>query len=395
MISASYRYDISAILILEKENITFWPESIISVTIDSNYDVNNRPIIYLSYNLQSRIYDKLVLNSEKAVINFRIKKRTNGSASSIGKDYIHDQFSYIIKTDPDYYRSLKEKSRVEDKLDEDEYVRGVIALFKKDSMDNIKKLYCDIIKNSTMASILHKYTKDRKMVISPLASTKVIDNIIIPPVESLSELIEFLNGFDALYERKYRYFEDFDITYILDGSGAPIHGEDQYDNIIIHVLEASDPDSKEPGIKIDKTRRAYLMYVDAQDTSMDIDLVSNIEYNQIIGVSSTGEITKRELNHGSNSDGEKILIQRVFNDNSRIINNIRNEMDSSSVIIQMTKTETDGSIFTPNKEYLVKNYTEYSQYDGRFILAFKKEVIIQQDGEFISSIIIGLRKIME
>ena len=70
-------------------------------------------------------------------------------------------------------------------------------------------------------------------------------------------------------------------------------------------------------------------------------------------------------------------------------------IDSSSVVLQVTRSELDGSLFTPNKEYVIKNYSEYSDYNGRFILSSKKEVFIQQDNEFISNTVLTFRKIME
>ena len=245
-----------------------------------------------------------------------------------------------------------------------------------------------------MASIIHKYTYDRKMVISSFQSTKNIDYIVIPPMESLTELISFLNEFDALYDRKYRYFEDFDITYLLDSSGRPVHSVDKYDTIIIDVLETTDERTKIAGISIDENSNSYIINVDAQDTSMIIDTAQNIEYDSIVGISSSGEIYKLPL-HNSKGKTDKSLVRRIYNDNTRFIDNIKNEMDNISVVLQVNKSEVDGSIFTPNKEYLVNNYKAFKQYNGRVLLSFKKEVLIQQDGKFISSVILGLRKIME
>lgn len=392
MLVSSYRYSIDAILILKDENIVLQPESIVAITIDSSFDTYNRPIIYLSYNIQSRIYDKLVAQCETASINLRIRKKTT-SNGAIGKKYIHDNFSYIIKTDPDYYRGLKEKQRIE--TDEDEYVRGVIALFKKSNINEIKRLHCDIIKNTTMASIIHKYTKHKKMVIAPLQAINPIDTIIIPPMESVTELISFLNEYDALYTRKYKYFEDFDVTYLLDGSGTPVHGTDEYDTIIINVVEPDQEVSKHPGIFVDEQSRSYLLYVDAPTTTMNIDIAENVEYNSIIGVSSTGEIKKVSLNNDIDGKGDRPLIQRIYNDNERMIENLKHEMDSTSIIFQFNKTEVDGSLFTPNKEYMIRNYSTFKIYDGRFMISFKKEVMVREGVDYIPSIVVGLRKILE
>lgn len=395
MIAASYRYKVDVILILENENIDINPESIMAITIDSNFDIYNRPIIYLTLNIQSKIYDKLVLNSETATINLRIRKTGTSNGSSLGKKYIHDSFSYLMKSDPDYYKEIREKSRVDDKIDKDDYMYGTIALFKKDSLDKIKQLHFNIFKNSNMASIIHRYTKDRKMIIEPFDSREKFDTIIVPPMESLTEVIEFLNEFDALYNRKYRYFEDFNVTYLLNGSGNIVHATDRYDTVIIDIVDPTDERSKTPGVIIDSDQSAYVLYVDAQDSTVDIDKTKNIEYESIVGVSSTGEIYKVQLKNTLNPNNEKCLIQRIYNDNSRAIDNLKYLLDSASIMLQISKSEVDGSLFTPNKEYLVNNYDRLAKYNGKFLLSFKKEVIIQQDSEFIPNIILGLRKIEE
>ena len=61
----------------------------------------------------------------------------------------------------------------------------------------------------------------------------------------------------------------------------------------------------------------------------------------------------------------------------------------------MSKTEIDSSLFTPNKEYQIKHYSSTREYDGKYILSFKKEIIVQQGEAYIGNIIFGLRRIVE
>ena len=133
MITASYKYNVEVILILGEENISIQSAFISAIVIDNNYDRNNRPIIYMTLNLQARIYDKMVSHKEDGLVNLKIiKKSSNGSALS--KVYIHDNFSYIIKTDPNYHKALKNKIRLSEDQFEDDYARGTISLFKKDKI---------------------------------------------------------------------------------------------------------------------------------------------------------------------------------------------------------------------------------------------------------------------
>lgn len=390
MINNSYKYSIEMILCIDNENININSESISNIIIDSNYDIYNRPIIYLFFNVQSRIFNKIALNNN-GIINLRIRK-TNSYTVSISKDYIHDKFIYIMNTNPDYYRDIKDKVRLDGALEEEEHVKQCcLLLFKKDSIDNIKKLYCNILKNCNMASIIHHYTNDKQMIISPLKSTKIIDSIIIPPMESLSELLSYLNNYDAFYNNSYRYFEDFNSYYLLDNDIRSTHGLDKYDTININILDILDDRANQTGLIIDNDSKCYILYVNANSTSMDIDLISYLEYNSIIGITYDGEVIKDNL-FTHNNIYNKPMIKIINNDNYRMFQNIKNDLKSSSIFLQLTKSEIDSSIFTPNKEYLIKNYKYLSEYNGKYILSYKKEIIVQEGTSFVSKTVLGFRK---
>ena len=87
-------------------------------------------------------------------------------------------------------------------------------------------------------------------------------------------------------------------------------------------------------------------------------------------------------------------IERACGDNIDYIDTLVDDMQNTSILLNITKTEIDSSILTPNKEYLVQNFSGYRKYDGKYLLAYKREIIIQQDKQFISNTIFGLRKKM-
>lgn len=391
MVSVLYRFTAEASVIIDDRIIDIPMESISSIVINKDYDKSNRPIIYLSFSIQPSLYDDMVFNSETALVNLRIQKKDANTEWSINEDYIHDVFTYLIDTNPDYYKSIR---NTDDNANT--YINGTIALFKKDIIDRIKHLHNDIIKNSTQTSIIRRYTRDINLVMESLTYNATIPSIIIPPMESLTELLGFLNDFHVLYDKKYRYFEDFDTVYLLNQSGKPIHDKDEYDTVLIDILDTMDSKNKDGGIDVDTKSRVYIMNVDALYTSMNLNNTQTKEYNKIIGVSSTGDIEKLELNgNPSEDDMDKVLLRRISNDNMKYLNNIKNEINSSAVVLQITRGELDSSIITPNKEYLVNAYDKYKEYNGNFLLSYKKELLIKKGTEFISETIIGLRKVME
>lgn len=396
MINTAYRYVVETMTFIpydSAEPIEIPPESIMSITNNSDYDKNNMPIIYISFNINTLLYDKMVEYADTGKIIFTFKKYNNQSYSALKSNYIHSEFSYLIETDVDYHKSLN-KIEGDTSSNTNSYKRGSLALIDLHSIDNNKGIYNGIIKNSNMISIVNKFTTHMPMVIEPFQYNENIDTLIIPPISTLTELLKFLNDEELFYDSGYRFFRDFDKTYLLSNSGKPVDdGDDVYDTIILNILDTTDPESKSFGIAVDKHQKSYILNIDALDTHMHINLVQDKDYNTIIGITDDGEVNKVLLKTKSELSEERVVFVRINHEEELKV--MAKSIDSSSVVLQVSRTELDGSLFTPNKEYVVKNYSEYSEYNGRFLLSSKKEVFIQQDNEFISNTVLTFKKIME
>lgn len=395
MINTYYRYKISAVFTYDDVVIEMPSESIQMLTTNYDYNAYNMPIYYVDFRLNSNLYDMMVLNSETGKIVLTMKKYDNSTVRALNRKIVEQEFSYIMPTDADYHRPLDRLEVANDKSD-DSYKIGTLALIGYNNFEDNSVLYNDIIKDSNMVSIVHKYTSHMNMVIEPFTNNEKIDWIIIPPLTSITNLLKFLNDFQPFYDKGYRYFRDFGKTYLLSNSGNPVpDGNDQYNTVVINILDTSDPLSKSIGISIDKERKAYVMTVDSLDTHMDIDIVRNKEYNSIMGINNSGETYTTALDTKTSSDKEKVYLYRTFDDDDPRyeVSNLKTEIDSSSVVLQLTRTEIDSSIITPNKEYIVQNYREFQEYNGRFILVSKKEVYIQQENEFVSNTLLVFKKV--
>ena len=395
MINTYYRYKISAVFTYDDVVIEIPSESIQMLTTNYDYNAYNMPIYYVDFRLNSNLYDMMVLNSETGKIVLTMRKYDNSTVRALNRKIVEQEFSYIMPTDADYHRPLDKLEVANDKSD-DSYKVGTMALIGYNNFEENSVLYNDIIKNSNMISIVHKYTSHMNMVIEPFTNNEMIDWIIIPPLTSITNLLKFLNDFQPFYDKGYRYFRDFGKTYLLSNSGNPVpDGNDKYNTVVINILDTSDPVSKSIGIDIDKERKAYVMTVDSLDTHMDIDIVRNKEYNTILGIGNSGQTYTATLNIKGESDKEKLLLYRTFDDEDPQykVNNMKTEIDGSSVVLQLTRTEIDSSIITPNKEYIVQNYREFQEYNGRYILVSKKEVYIQQENEFVSNTLLVFKKV--
>lgn len=93
-----------------------------------------------------------------------------------------------------------------------------------------------------------------------------------------------------------------------------------------------------------------------------------------------------DLNLGK--DGNKIgqivgtKLMTIKNDNPNILKNIKSEFELARNQISIHKMGLDPDVFTPNKEYIVKNYNAHGNKDGRFVLNKKVLIFVREDQKF-------------
>lgn len=399
-IITAYNYTPSVELLVGTKSYPFPRNGIRTIIIDCSYDKNTMPIIYIKVRITSVLYNKLVLNADKGTISFRLFKYTRDTKSTIRESYIEDNFTYIMTSDPNYSEALEQfvsNSRTADAETSDTYMEGFIGLMSLKCIEDNKMLINDIIKNSNLPSIIHKYTNHMTMCIEPFDFIDTIDQHIIPPITTITSLLSWLNDNFTLYKTGYRYFRDFAVTYLLSMKGnAVTEKSNRFDTVVFSIRDPLDHLGKVNSMELDNTNHAYIIYVDASDTSIKIDRTTNIYYNSIIGVDALGNTVQEPLSiPESPTMTEKVLFERTYPNNLDKIYNTKSAIESASVIVSIRKSEIDSTIFTPNKEYQIKNYSDNRDFDGKYILSYKKEIILRQDNGYIGSVMVGLRKVTE
>lgn len=392
----AYNYNIEMSLLLKDDIITLDRSNIRSIIIDSDYDKNTMPAIIVGIKIDPNIYNKFVLNANDAFISMKIYKYDSKSVGSIDYTYISDRFIYKMTDNPNYNESLLDIRSSNDGVN-DATFNGYIALVSQDSINSNKKLYNGIIKNTDLLSMIVNFTNHLNMCIEPFDDNPKISQFIIPPITSLKKLLQYINQHYCFYKTGYRYFRDFNITYLLSCAGKPISTiDDDYNTVMIDIVDPASYSGYDEGIEIDDKSKSYIIHVSANSTSLDKDKYTDNTFNSIIGVNDEGDTNKVVLDiYGNPESTEKVLLKRVVNNNMNYINNIKYAVESKSLIVTVAKDNIDSSILTPNKEYFIKNFKENSDYDGRFVLSYKKEVLIQSQDSFVSNIVFGLRKVTE
>ena len=397
-ITTAFKYKLEMSLLIGKNYYEIPRNSVKTILISSDYDKNNMPIIYMRIRMSSTLYNQMVLNNDRATISFRLFKFDDKSVSGVIESYIEDNFTYIMPTDPNYNEAMEQYvsgSSTAYNDNADTYMEGYLALTSLKLVGDNVKLINTIVKDTDIMSIVHKFTSHMNMCIEPFDNRDHIDQMIIPPITTISKLLAYLNDQYCFYKNGYRYFRSFNTTYLLSANGNAVkEGINSFNTIIISICDPLDEKGKSNAIDLDRTNHAYIIYVDAKKTSISVDKFANKQYNSIIGVDTEGNTVQEELRVPPTPDStEKTIITRA--DSLDYIYNIKRAVESVAVILTVSKTEIDSSLFTPNKEYQIKHYSSSREYDGKYVLSYKKEVLVQQGEEYIGNILFGLRRILE
>ena len=397
-ITTAFKYKLEMSLLIGKKYYEIPRNSVKTILISSDYDKNNMPIIYMRIRMSSTLYNQMVLNNDRATISFRLFKFNDKSVSGVVESYIEDNFTYVMPTDPNYNEAMEQYvsgSSTAYNDNADAYMEGYIALTSLKLVGDNVKLINTIVKDTDIMSIVHKFTSHMNMCIEPFDNRDHIDQMIIPPITTISKLLAYLNDQYCFYRNGYRYFRSFNTTYLLSANGNAVkEGINSFNTIIISICDPLDEKGKSNAIDLDRTNHAYIIYVDAKKTSISVDKFANKQYNSIIGVDTEGNTVQEELRVPPTPDStEKTISTRT--DSLDYIYNIKRAVESVAVILTVSKTEIDSSLFTPNKEYQIKHYSSSREYDGKYVLSYKKEVLVQQGEEYIGNILFGLRRILE
>lgn len=397
-LTTAFKYTLEMSLLVGTKYYSIPKNAVKTIIINSDYDKNNMPIIYLRVRVSTTLYNQMVLNSDKATISFRLFKYDDKSISGIKESYIEDNFTYSMPTDPNYNESMEQyvsNSSTVNSDNAESYLEGYIALTSLHLVADNMKMINAILKDTDVMSIVHKYTSHMNMCIEPFDNRDHIDQLIIPPITSISKLLSFLNNEYCFYKNGYRYFRSFNTTYLLSANGNPIQdGINTYNTIIISICDPLDNKGKSNAIDLDRTNHAYIVYVDASSTTLKIDKFANKSYNSIIGVDTEGNTLQEDLNIPATPDStEKAMFERI--DNLEYLYNVKSAIESSTVMVIISKTEIDSSIFSPNKQYQIKHYSQSREYDGKYILSYKKEIMMQQGDQYIGNVLFALRRITE
>lgn len=357
-------------------------ENIVYVLVESNYDNDVLPIIYISLSVDSNMYTKIIKYKSLAKFYLNIKKINKNSISSISKNAISGSFSYIPSTtNPNYTEDLSNATSG------DSYKRIMLGLVSIELTNTLRKSFNNIYNNINTDNLISLALEGTNYIAEKITYNTHYNSILVPPLTSRYRLLEFIFNSDPFYDTKFRYFMDFERSYLLSKSGNSVDsGDGQLSSIIVDIRSITENEAYYDGVEVKND--AYYVYINPINSNVTLEQGIEKVANQIVAVDEDKiEIVDLDINKTEGSDTKQMFIRT---DNVSVY---KNELETNTIIVEIVKQHIDGSIFTPNKCISINNYGEYSKYNGKYIMIYKREFYKCVAGEFVMSCNVGLRRI--
>ena len=390
-----YKYTALMTLVFDgMEPIELGMNYIKGIVIDYKYTVNNFPIIYVTIAIDKKTENILVENQQTGTVIFKLQKYiTNGSNPDLKIDCFEHKFIYVL---PSSVADITESEDVENPEEVEDIVNTyTIGLAKVEHVNYSKKAINNVIRNGTVSSVIYYILDGQKVLMEPIANNQTIQYIVFPPKGSVAKALEYLNSLYAFYPTRYRFFMDFDVSYLLSSSGKITKRKgEEYTDIIINIRKKYDEANLE-GMITNADVQAYVINVTSTYcTISDANMVDK-GYNEYSATVTTGGKSDISL---SDRSGSELLNKKAYlrlpNNNTGLLENMKSQAQLTNIAMSISTTKVDSTIFNLNKKYTINaDDTFGAEYTGQYLLTHRRDVYAPEGEGFNLNITVTFNKI--
>ena len=377
------------------DEIPIFGSYIQSIGTDYNYEGCIMPVIYATLNVSIDIYDAIVENSTDGKFFVRASLYDGNSGGiSLQKEIINDQFIYFIPSKFNFAKKLDDGG-IDNGIGSGETMHIVVGLMKPELILANKKSFNGNYLNTDTEELLEIILKDVPGIsmedIDEIENKKEYESFTMIPQESVANAIYYLFTDSPFYNTNYNFFMDFKKSYLLNSMGDPrerlaIH------TVLFKINSVGSGAENVTGVAKDSEGGIHIIYVQETDVNYNINTSTEKGANQIVGY-DTDVVTKTDLNIVVSK--ESTTNKQAFTQANQLGVDIRKQvMDNTSVTLQIYKMNMDPSMITPDRCYQV-NDQKYPDYNGKYLLLYRKDIFARAGEGFDVSTMIGLQRIAD
>lgn len=310
-------------------------KNIKSLTIYKEYDKYNMPIATMNLHVDKKFADNIIKNSKTATMIMAVYKYQLDNNAAIKQLYFKHEFSYLTDDDTNKTEDIdyaKTDSKDEDR--EDVYRILKLGLISKKLVDrNLSPNNATIYKSSMQNIIVDLLNIGEPLLIEPFTETELVEQLIIPPKESLSKTLDYLNTIRVFYNTGYRFFMDLDNIYLVSKSGkATLRNIDKYATIKFNLSDiGAKEDAVLEGFRDDDKTKSYIVDVPTTDIKYGKDNITDKELNGFTAVIDASKTVQQSYLKNSRAFGG------IFGVYQNIMNTMNAIKKVSSSVRQVVK----------------------------------------------------------
>lgn len=429
--ASAYRYTIDLKYQGGGQDTYINAEQIKEIIIDHNYDINCMPVIYAMFTADRKLVDDMIKNQNNAYFILNISAFNQNSFFGSSTNALNVRCTYFInddvnKTDPIDYTS----STGEEITQGNTFALVMAGLVCIDHVKNNKRNCAMTLRKCKSMDVVKRITEHfDNMVIEDFEFNDEYEQLIIPSKESdsVSKTLEFLNNKRVFYSTPYRFYQDFDATYLVSSSGkavskgkssggglggvvAGLLGAGSLgslfggsgDELNIQVSDIDDMTTALSGVVMNLLSGLLGL---GGSTSNGMKIGLNYGYVQVIDSTITNKRkSKLRATSSEGSTDQDLAVSstiltnapktsRMNNDNEHMKDNIKAAEDSSNYFLSFTKPDLDTTVFSINKSITINNNQRYKDLNGRYLLFRKQETYVRDADTFLLRTFINLRRI--
>ena len=383
----AYNAEITLSFDYDNEHVPIDRSKIMYILIDSEYETNVLPTIYLNLLVEDYLYHMITAYRSSGKFTLTIKKFIVNSNTTASKIILKDSFSYIPNINSENY--MHDLNNASPNRGRDQYRRMLIGLVSKTMTNKMRKSFNGVYNNVNESTMVALALEGTKPLIERLSTNKSYKSIIVPPLSTRYQLLKYIFEKDPFYDTEFVLFMDFNRTYLLSKTGKKTPANDGTpDSVIIDVGEITSSDAFLEGITI--TDDHYYININPVDFSVVSDKAGSMVMDNITVIDENNKITNLDIDYPDETKG--LTRKQIFirNNNPELL---KNTLELNNTRIRIAKMYIDGSSLTPNKIYNITNYKGNDEYNGSYILESKQEFFKPTTSAFQMSVVLTLKKV--
>ena len=297
------------------------PENIKHLFIDSDFDNDNMPRMYGVFHLDKNVIDEITLNAKTASIYVNIQKVVidDETETKLPTNYT-GECAYFISNDINYNKEIDYAAEPDR---EDLYKQIHMGLMFKAPIEYNKQTVNTTIMNTTMLNSVMQFFQNIPLLLEGFTYNDVIEQLVVPPQDSLSKTVAFFNSVKVFYDTHYRFFMDNKCAYLISSSGKAVpRADEKYSSVIFTIHPVTDDSAMVLGMEEDDQNKCYTIDVNVIDTKYTID---NDTFKTINSLSSI--INPSKENDILNSDGIKGIMENIETKFKNINETVKSKVD--------------------------------------------------------------------